>query len=241
MMMSAMLLAAGRGSRMRPLTDHTPKPLLKVGNKPLIAWHIERLASAGITHIVINHAWLGQQIEDYLGNGEKFGVHIQYSAETQALETAAGIKKALPLLITADHQASHPFLVISADVWTDWSPTEAFLMAQSLIKQQALAHLLLVPNPAHNQTGDFSIQQMRIQPKLRAPSNAHTYTYSGIGVFNTTFFTGVCADTPTALRVPLQSAIAQDQVLGTIYDGKWADIGTPQRLQQIEQDLAQKN
>lgn len=236
-----MILAAGRGSRMRPLTDHTPKPLLKIGNKPLIVWHIERLATAGITHIVINHAWLGQQIEDYLGNGKKFGVHIQYSAEAQALETAAGIKKALPLLITDNNQDTCPFLVISADVWTDWSATEAFLMAKSLTKHQALAHLLLVPNPDHNKEGDFSLKQMRIQPKLKTTLSAHTYTYSGIGVFNSSFFTEVCADTPTALRDPLQSAMTQSQVLGTIYDGEWADIGTPERLQQIEQGLAQKN
>ncbi len=230
MSLTAMLLAAGRGARMRPLTDSTPKPLLRVQGKPLIEWHIERLAAAQIEHIVINHAWLGEQIESYLGDGSKWGVHIQYSAENPALETAAGIKKALPLLGDA------PFLVVSADIWSDWNPQLAHYLAQSLVNNQATAHLVLVPNPEHNRDGDFAFAQGKVQPK--APTG--NYTYSGIGVFHPHFFAQVPAHTPTPLRIPLNQALAQQQVLGSIYQGTWMDIGTPQRLQQIEQNLASK-
>lgn len=231
MSMSAMILAAGRGARMRPLTDHTPKPLLHVANKALIEWHIERLAAANITKLVINHAWLGQKIEDYLGDGSRYGVSIQYSAESTALETAAGIKKALPLLGT------NPFLVISADIWTDWNAQLAHYLAQSLTSQHALAHLLLVPNPEHNRNGDFGFTNMRIQTK----GHDNNYTYSGLGVFSPDFFSSIDATVPTPLREPLNQAITAQQVLGTIYHGDWADIGTPERLHQLEQDLAQKS
>ena len=231
--LAAMILAAGRGARMRPLTDHTPKPLLPLGGKPLIGWHLERLAQAGITDIVINHAWLGQQIEDQLGDGSGYEVQIQYSAENSALETAAGIKNALPLL------KGSPFLVISADVWTDWNATLAFYMAERLRTENALAHLLLVPNPEHNSTGDFSFDTRsgRVQNKPTT-TNANAYTYSGIGVFSAEFFTEVSASIPTPLRDPLQTAIKAEKVLGSLYQGVWADIGTPERLQQIEQSLA---
>ncbi len=223
-----MILAAGRGARMRPLTDHTPKPLLKVGGKALIEWHLLRLAQAEITNIVINHAWLGEQIEAYLGDGSRFGVHIQYSAEPTALETAAGIKKALPVL------GEHPFLVISADVWTDWDYRVAAYFAQSLQQQQALAHLLLVPNPLHHREGDFSLAHGYVQ----SSTSATRYTYSGIGVFSPRFFDQVNAKEPTPLREPLQHAIQQQKVLGSLYQGQWHDVGTPERLQQIEQNLA---
>ena len=230
MTLSAMILAAGRGSRMRPLTDHTPKPLLKVGSKSLIEWHITRLAQAGIQQLVINHAWLGEQIENALGDGSQYGVNIQYSPETEALETAAGIKKALPLL------GEHPFLVISADIWCDWNPKLAHYMAQSLVSENALAHLLLVPNPEHNRNGDFGFANHRVQTK----GDTNNYTYSGMGVFSPAFFDSVSASIPTPLRDPLHQAIINQQVLGSIYQGQWADIGTPERLQQIEQCLAQK-
>lgn len=223
-----MILAAGRGARMRPLTDHTPKPLLKIGGKALIEWHLLRLAQAKITNIVINHAWLGEQIEAYLGDGSRFGVHIQYSAEPTALETAAGIKKALPLL------GEHPFLVISADVWTDWDASAAYSLAQSLYQHDALAHLLLVPNPPHHRDGDFHLAHGYVQAKIATTS----YTYSGIGVFSPRFFNQVKADVPTPLLKPLQQAIQQKQVLGSLYQGKWEDIGTPERLQQTELGLA---
>lgn len=230
MSLSAMLLAAGRGERMRPLTDSTPKPLLTVQGKALIEWHIERLAAANIRHIVINHAWLGDQIEAYLGDGSRWDVHIQYSAESPALETAAGIKKALPLL------GSQPFLVISADIWTDWNPQLAHYLAQQLLQTEATAHLVLVPNPEHNRQGDFAFHNGYVQPK----ASSSNYTYSGIGVFHPDFFAQVSAQTPTPLREPLLQALAQHHVLGSIYQGTWMDIGTPERLQQIEQNLASK-
>lgn len=231
MSISAMILAAGRGARMRPLTDHTPKPLLKIGDKALIEWHLERLATAGITQVVINHAWLGEQITRYLGDGQRYGLSIQYSAESEALETAAGIKKALPLL------GDQPFLVISADVWCNWNPQLAHYMAHSLTTEKSLAHLLLVPNPEHNRDGDFSFFDQRV----RAKQHSNNYTYSGIGVFSPSFFSEVSASVPTPLREPLLHAIEQEQVLGSIYQGEWADIGTPERLKQIEQSLAQES
>lgn len=239
----AMLLAAGRGSRMRPLTDLTPKPLLRIAGKSLIEWHIERLAQAGIKQLVINYAWLGQQIADQLGHGSRYGVEIQYSAEEPALETAAGIKNALPLL-TQNGLSNAPFLVISTDIWTDWNPALALYMAAHLSRENALAHLLLVPNPTHNSQGDFSFNQGLVEGKSTDTSTntaAQTYTYSGIGVFTPAFFVDVSATTPTPLREPLNRAIEQKQVLGSIYNGPWADIGTPERLQQIEQSLAKSS
>lgn len=215
---------------MRPLTDLTPKPLLTVQGKALIEWHLERLAAAHIHNIVINHAWLGNQIEAYLGDGSRWGVSIRYSAESTALETAAGIKKALPLLSPA------PFLVISADVWTDWNPQLAHYLAQSLTPTNTTAHLVLVNNPEHNPNGDFSFANGLIQPKTNTP----TYTYSGIGVFHPAFFEDVSDQNPTPLREPLQLALQQKQVAGSLYHGEWMDIGTPERLQQIEQSLASK-
>lgn len=230
MSLRAMLLAAGRGERMRPLTDSTPKPLLKVQGKALIQWHIERLVAAQITEIVVNHAWLGTQIEDYLGDGSNWGAQIRYSAESSALETAGGIKQALPLL------GSNPFLVISADVWSDWNPQLAFYLAQHLAAQSATAHLVLVPNPPHHPQGDFSLTAGRLQHH----TSNQSYTYSGIGVFDPKFFNTVSAHTPMPLREPLHHAMAQGHVLGSVYTGTWMDIGTPERLKQIEQNLAAK-
>lgn len=230
MSLRAILLAAGRGERMRPLTDSTPKPLLKVQGKALIEWHIERLVAAHITEIVVNHAWLGAQIEDYLGDGSKWGARISYSAESSALETAGGIKQALPLL------GSAPFLVISADIWSDWNPQLAHYLAQSLASQAAKAHLVLVPNPPHHTQGDFSLVAGRVQPH----AGVQSYTYSGIGVFDPCFFDSVPSHTPMPLRTPLQHALEQNHVLGSVYTGTWMDIGTPERLKQIEQNLAAK-
>ena len=227
----AMLLAAGRGSRMRPLTDHTPKPLLKVLGKPLIQWHLERLATAGIQQVVINHAWLGQQIVDFVGNGQQFGLQVQYSAEEQPLETATGIKRALPLL------GSSPFLVISTDIWTTWDAQSAHAIASQLAQSEHLAHLWVVNNPAHNTAGDFALKNGLLQ--LKNPHDS-TYTYSGIGLFKAEFFNELSSHTPTPLLQPLVKAIQQQRVVGSYYAGSWSDIGTPQRLQQIEQNLASK-
>jgi len=158
--MRAMILAAGRGERMRPLTDHLPKPLLPVAGKPLIVWHLEKLAATGITEIVINHAWLGQRIEQTLGDGAAFGVRIQYSPEPVALETAGGIATALPFLGT------EPFLVMNGDIWCDWNPAHAFAIVEQLKQTDHLAWLLLVNNPEHHPQGDTSV----LKQALSTPS-----------------------------------------------------------------------
>ena len=145
--MRAMILAAGRGERMRPLTDHLPKPLIPVAGKPLIQWHLEKLARAGICDVVINHAWLGSLLEQALGDGHALGLRLRYSAEVTALETAGGIATALPLL------GEEPFLVLNGDIWCDWDPTQAHAVAQQLVTQQDLAWLLMVPNPAQHPAG----------------------------------------------------------------------------------------
>jgi MurNAc alpha-1-phosphate uridylyltransferase len=211
---TAMILAAGRGERMRPLTDHTPKPLLPVADRPLIVWHIERLARAGIRDLVINHAHLGQQIEQALGDGSRWGVRIRYSAEGEgrALETGGGIRRALPLLGEA------PFLVINADVWTDLDPARLYLGAGTL------AHLVLVDNPAHHPDGDFHLCNGWLQadgePRL---------TYSGIGVYSPSLFAD-CEPGAFPLAPLLREAIGRGQVSGEHHRGRWIDVGTPQRL-----------
>src|SRR5690606_23404464 len=149
--MKAMILAAGRGERMRPLTDHTPKPLLHVHGKPLIVWHIQRLVAAGITDLIINHAWLGEQIEQALADGSQFGARISYSAEQRALETAGGIRQVLPFF------EDEPFLVINGDVWCDWDPVQAPTIAAHLTRSSKAAWLLLVDNPAQHPEGDFRL------------------------------------------------------------------------------------
>src|SRR5699024_10015930 len=175
--MRAMILAAGRGKRMRPLTDTTPKPLLRVGGQPLIVWHIKRLVAAGINHIIINHAWLGEQIISALGNGQQYGAQLHYSAESTALETAGGIRQALPFF------QDQPFLVINGDIWCDWDAREALDAASRLRQCQALAWLLVVDNPDHNPDGDF------LFPAL-CP---HKLTFSGIGVYQPALFAGLPA------------------------------------------------
>jgi MurNAc alpha-1-phosphate uridylyltransferase len=215
---TAMILAAGRGERMRPLTDHTPKPLLPVAGRPLIVWHIERLARAGIRDLVINHAHLGQQIEQVLGDGAQWGVAIRYSAEGEgrALETGGGIQRALPLLGEA------PFLVVNADVWTDLDPRRLYLRAG------ALAHLVLVDNPAHHPHGDFHLRNGWLQaggePRL---------TYSGIGVYSPSLFAD-CAAGAFPLAPLLREAIGRGRVSGEHHRGRWIDVGTPQRLDALQ-------
>jgi len=226
--MKAMILAAGRGERMRPLTDHTPKPLLLVGGQPLIVWHLRRLAAAGIHDVVINHAWLGEQIEATLGDGKSWGVCIQYSPEQTALETAGGIANALPLL------GADPFLVLNGDVWCDW-PLERALgwFGQSPSPTDPLAHLVLVPNPSHHPEGDFSIgPQGRLSPH-RPP----LLTYAGLGVFYPELFAGIARHEPSALAPLLKHAMAQGRVTGERHAGQWMDIGTVERLSALEQQL----
>ncbi len=220
--MRAMILAAGRGERMRPLTDHLPKPLLTVAGKPLIVHHIETLAAAGVLDIVINHAWLGHLIELQLGDGRQFGVRLQYSAEgATGLETAGGIKKALPKL------GSEPFMVINGDVLSTFQP--AALIAQGL-PQHALAHLVLVPNPPQHPAGDFAFAA---QSPWLCSSGGEQFTFSGIALYHPDFFKEV-PDGSQKLAPFLRKSMAQHQVSGELFSGYWADIGTPERLQQAD-------
>ncbi|WP_394753519.1 N-acetylmuramate alpha-1-phosphate uridylyltransferase MurU [Crenothrix sp.] len=216
--MKAMILAAGRGERMRPLTDHTPKPLLQVAGKPLIVHTIYQLVAAGFTDIVINHAHLGQQIEEALGDGSEFGTYIAYSSEADgALETAGGIVKALPLLGNA------PFLVINGDIATDFP----FANLKNLTVD--LAHLVLVNNPDHHPHGDFSLDSNGYVND----GGAEKFTFSGIGVYHPDLF----KDTPpgkSKLAPLLRAAMADRRVSGQKHTGFWMDIGTPERLQELD-------
>ncbi len=219
--MKAMILAAGRGNRMRPLTDHTPKPLLRAGGKTLIEHQIERLKGAGFHDLVINHAHLGEQIEQALGDGSRIGVHIRYSAEGQdrALETGGGIFKALPLL------GPGAFLVTNGDVWCD------FDYADLCLTDGDLAAVVLVDNPPHNGGGDFSLRAGRVgvdgEPRL---------TFSGIGIYHPELFAG-CTPGAFPLAPLLKAAMAAGRVGGLHHRGQWLDVGTPQRLQALDRML----
>jgi MurNAc alpha-1-phosphate uridylyltransferase len=218
--MKAMILAAGRGERMRPLTDHTPKPLLKVGGKSLIAWHLERLAVAGFKDIVINHAHLGGQIENALGNGSEWGVRIQYSPEKIALETAGGIANAMPLL------GDVPFLVVNGDVYTDID------FAALKLAPPNLAHLVMVDNPPQHAAGDFSL----CNGKLRV-DGTEKLTFSGVGIYAPSLFAGVVRGEAARLAPLLKAAMGQGLVSGIHHQGAWHDIGTPERLQALDSQL----
>ena len=218
--MRAMILAAGRGERMRPLTDHTPKPLLEVGGKPLIVWHIERLASAGMTELVINHAHLGQQVEQALGDGSQWGVHIHYSPEQTALETAGGIANALPLL------GEQPFLVINGDVFTDIDYASLGLPVGKL------AHLVMVDNPPQHPQGDFVLSDGLVQA-----AGEHALTFAGVGVYHPDLFRNIQRGEAAKLAPLLRVAMQQSLVSGQHHRGIWHDIGTPARLQQLDQWL----
>lgn len=218
--MKAMILAAGKGERMRPLTLHTPKPLLPVAGKPLIQWHIEALCRAGIDQLVINHAWLGEQLEDAFGDGSALDVHISWSPEEQPLETAGGIIRALPLL------GAEPFLLVNGDIWCDVD----FSALQ--LPRGKLAHLVLVPNPPFKQGGDFLLEGGLVtSPPDTAQSGA--LTFSGISVLSPTLFEGL-ADGPRPLAPLLRAAAAQGLVSGQVHGGQWIDVGTPERLRQAD-------
>ena len=220
--MKAFILAAGRGERMRPLTDHTPKPLLPAGGKPLIVWHLERLAAAGFKEIVINHAHLGSLIEQTLGDGSQWGLHIQYSPEPPgALETAGGIASALPLL------GDQPFLVVNGDVYCDLD------FGRFAGWTAGMAHLVMVENPAHHTAGDFSLDGERVT----YANGEQTLTYAGIGVFSPAFFADVQPGTVMKLRPLLDAAIATGTLTGERYTGRWVDVGTPERLAELDQEL----
>jgi MurNAc alpha-1-phosphate uridylyltransferase len=224
--MKAMILAAGRGERMRPLTDNTPKPLLQVGGKPLIVWHLENLASAGIKEIVINHAHLGEQIVTALGNGQRWGVSIQYSAEETALETAGGIANALPLL------GEDFFLVVNGDIFTDMCFTNCRQQADIMQQQNRLAHLYLVDNPPQHAQGDFSLNNGLIEAE--GPSKL---TFSGIGIYHPKLFANVEQGQSAKLAPILRAAMLHEQVSGEHFPGEWHDIGTPERLSALDAQL----
>ena len=223
------LLAAGRGERMRPLTDSLPKPLLTIQNKSLLAWHLEALAKAGIKDVVINHAWLGNKIELALGSGEQFGLSIQYSPEATALETAGGIAKALPLINPADY-----FLVINGDVFSPHLPISDIMEMASRLRRdpsKPLAHLLMVPNPIQHPEGDFYLQGSQVSPQ--SLEGAEKLTFSGIGIYHKDLFKDLIVGTPAKLAPLLRTAMEQNKVSGEKYIGPWHDVGTPQRLQEL--------
>lgn len=204
---------------MRPLTDSTPKPLLKVGAKPLIVWHIERLSKAGFKQIVINHAHLGQQIEDTLGDGAHWGVQLQYSPEIVALETAGGIAYALPLLGDA------PFLVINGDIFSDIDYRDLV----NALPLHGLAHLVMVDNPSQHLQGDFVLTAGMV--KADGP---HKLTFSGVGVYHPDLFVEIERGEAAKLAPLLRSAMAAQRVSGEYHRGKWYDIGTPERLAELD-------
>jgi len=217
--MQAMILAAGRGERMRPLTDHTPKPLLPAGGKPLIVYHIERLVAAGLRRIVINHAHLGHRIEAALDDGSRWGAEIRYSPESEALETGGGIFRALPLLDRG------PFVVVNGDIWTDLE----FIRLR--FSEGLLAHLVLVDNPPHHPEGDFALANGRLSTQ-----GTPRYTYSGISIYHPDLFRG-CSGGAFPLAPLLRAAMERGLVSGEHYPGRWLDIGTPERLQALDQML----
>ena len=221
----AMILAAGRGERMRPLTDHTPKPLLEAGGKPLIVWHIENLVRAGICELVINHAHLGAQIEKALGDGSQFGAHIQYSSEGKALETAGGIANALPLL------GGEPFAVINGDIFCDYDFAKLRERAVTLKASGDTTHLVLVSNPAQHPNGDFGLHQQRII------DSAPRLTFSGIGIYQPGLFANIPRGSIAPLAPLLRAQIALGKVSGEHHQGLWVDVGTPQRLAELDSQV----
>jgi MurNAc alpha-1-phosphate uridylyltransferase len=223
--MRAMILAAGRGQRMRPLTDNTPKPLLKVGGKSLIVWHLERLREAGFTEVVINHAHLGAQIESALGNGSQWGLHISYSAETEALETAGGIANALPLL-QSDGYDNAPFLVVNGDVFTEID------FVQLTLRPNDWAHLVLVDNPPQHPNGDFAIRNGCLKNE-----GEEMFTFSGVGIYHPALFCALEKGQPAKLAPLLRHAIVENKATAMSFKGVWHDIGTPERLAALDAAL----
>ncbi len=214
--MRAMILAAGRGERLRPLTDRVPKPLVDVGGKPLIEHHLERLAAAGFSEVAINHSYLGAMLQEKIGNGDRWRLSIHWSEEQpHALETGGGIFQALPALGHA------PFLVINGDIWTDYP------LSRLRSVKCDWAHLVLVPNPQHHPRGDFALESARVHN-----AGEPLYTFSGISVYHPRLFAGCVAGTFSLVPL-LRSAITEHTVTGELYHGTWDDIGTPQRLEAV--------
>ncbi len=219
-----MILAAGRGERMRPLTDATPKPLLTVGGKCLILWVILKLKQAGVTDLVVNVSHLAEQIEHALGDGERFGVRIGYSREQEALETAGGIAWALPLL---DDQ---PFLVVNSDVYSNYDFAPLTQRAQTLTAYQP-AHLVLVDNPEHHRQGDFGLRDGVVT------AEGARLTFSGIGAYHPALFDGIARGEKCRLAAQLAHPIAEGRATGEHFRGEWNDVGTPQRLAELDARL----
>lgn len=219
--MKAMILAAGRGERMRPLTDHTPKPLLQVNGLCLIEYHMAALVKAGFTEIVINHAHLGQQIETRLGDGQGYSAQISYSPEgEQGLETGGGIFHALPLL------GEQPFVVVNGDIFTDYD------YAHLPVEPEGLAHLVLVDNPSHHPEGDFSLRQGSV-----SDNGGEALTFSGIGVYRPELFAdGEPGRFPLAPL--LRHAMGAGKVSGEYFQGRWIDVGTPERLDALDKAMS---
>ncbi len=225
-----LVLAAGRGERMRPLTDTIPKPLLQVQGKSLLAWHLEALANAGLTQVVINHAWLGEQIEASLGSGKQFGLQIFYSREESALETAGGICKALPLLRANDY-----FLVINGDVFTPQFPIQGLIqrVLELRSQDQLLTHLIMVPNPPHHPHGDFYLDQTMVRDDGYTGATGAKLTFSGIGIYHHALFKGLISGQSAKLAPILRKAMADNRVSGEKYLGSWHDVGSPERLAEL--------
>ena len=225
--MKAMILAAGMGNRMRPLTLHTPKPLLEVGGKPLIVWHIEKLQKMGVQEIVINTAWLGEKLADALGDGSQFGVKILWSHEGEGLETAGGIINALPLL------GNEPFILVNGDVWT----TMDFAPLLNVQLENDLAHLVLVENPVQHPQGDFTLAANKAYTFEQARSGENL-TYSGVAVMHPQMFDGL-ASGKRPLAPLLKQAMQQEKISAQKLQGVWVDVGTPERLNALDQQIQQ--
>ncbi len=227
----AMIFAAGRGERMRPLTDTCPKPLLEAAGKPLIVWQIERLARAGFQTVVINHAWLGERIEAKLGDGSRWAVQLRYSAEEEALETAGGIVQALPLL--EDNGVSEVFAAVSGDVYADFDYATLAARADALSRlPEPGMHLVMVPNPAFHPNGDFGL----IDGVLSLDAEPR-FTFGNIGLYDTRMFRDLPRGTRRALTPYYRDTIARGLASGELYDGVWENVGTPAQLQALDQRL----
>lgn len=224
--MRAMILAAGLGKRLRPLTERLPKALVPVAGKPLIEYHIDKLAAIGIDELVINTAWLGELIEQLLGDGGAFGVRIRWSREREPLETGGGIRRALPLL------GPGPFVTVSADIWSDYR----YSCLPHALPSELLAHLILVPNPPHNPAGDYGLDGGgMVRPR---DSAGVSFTFSGLGVLAPELVADFPDGAVFPLRDALRRAIAAGAVSGEVHRGLWSDVGTPERLAAVEQQLA---
>ena len=228
----AMILAAGRGERMRPLTDALPKSLLKAGAYALIEYQLKNLARAGFVDIVINHAYLGEMIENALGKGERYGVNIHYSPEKIVLETAGGIANALPLL--TGEPGNLPFLAVNADIYCemDYASLLPAMKAMQSNRNLWLAHLVLVGNPPHHSGGDFALQENQVRL-----TGSHKLTFSGIGIYQPQLFNAIKPGLAVKLAPLLRQAMQEEKVSGEYFSGQWVDVGTPERLELLDKQL----